>query len=178
MKALIIAGAIALVLSILGTPLYIRLLVRKSYGQFVRDDGPTSHATKRGTPTMGGVAIILATLIAYGLTHLLLGQVPSTSALLVLFLMTGLGVVGFLDDFLKISRQRSLGLRARDKLIGRSSRSARSCCPAPTAAPSPPATSRSCGTSRGWTSPSRGPPWASCCSPCGPTSSSPPGPTA
>ena len=118
MKALIIAGAIALVLSILGTPLYIRLLVRKSYGQFVRDDGPTSHATKRGTPTMGGVAIILATLIAYGLTHLLLGQAPSTSALLVLFLMTGLGAVGFLDDFLKISRQRSLGLRARDKLIG------------------------------------------------------------
>lgn len=118
MKAIIIAGAIALVLSIAGTPLYIKLLVRRSYGQFVRDDGPTSHATKRGTPTMGGVAIILATLIAYGVTHLVLGQVPSISGVLVLFLMTGLGVVGFLDDFLKISRQRSLGLRARDKLIG------------------------------------------------------------
>lgn len=118
MKAIIIAGAIALVLSILGTPLYIKVLVRRSYGQFVRDDGPTSHATKRGTPTMGGVAIILATLLAYGITHIVTRQAPTVSALLVLLLMSGLGVVGFLDDFLKISRQRSLGLRARDKLIG------------------------------------------------------------
>ena len=58
MIAIIIAGAAALLLSILGTPLYIKLLERRGYGQFVRDDGPTSHATKRGTPTMGGVAII------------------------------------------------------------------------------------------------------------------------
>ncbi len=125
MIAIIIAGASALVLSILGTPLYIRLLVARRYGQFIRDDGPTSHSTKRGTPTMGGVAIILATIIGYLLGHLdfsgpsLIGwRAPSTSGLLVLFLMAGLGLVGFLDDFLKISRQRSLGLRARDKLIG------------------------------------------------------------
>ncbi|GAA1488514.1 phospho-N-acetylmuramoyl-pentapeptide-transferase [Brachybacterium sacelli] len=118
MIAIIIAGAAALVLSIVGTPLYIRLLVKKRYGQFVRDDGPTSHATKRGTPTMGGVAIILATLLAYGLSHLLTQTWPSVSVLLVLFLMVGLGVVGFLDDYLKISQQRSLGLRPRAKLIG------------------------------------------------------------
>ncbi|MDO5661466.1 MAG: phospho-N-acetylmuramoyl-pentapeptide-transferase [Brachybacterium sp.] len=118
MIAIIIAGASALVLSILGTPLYIRILVRKQYGQFIRDDGPTSHSTKRGTPTMGGVAIILATLLGFGLTHLVLWDVPSVSALLVLFLMAGLGVVGFLDDYLKISRQRSLGLTARAKLLG------------------------------------------------------------
>ena len=109
MIAIIIAGAAALLLSILGTPLYIRVLVKKGYGQFIRDDGPTSHATKRGTPTMGGVAIILATLLAYGLTHLVLWTTPSVSVLLVLFLMVGLGVVGFLDDYLKISQQRSLG---------------------------------------------------------------------
>ena len=118
MIAIIIAGAIALVLSILGTPLYIRLLVKRGYGQFIRDDGPTSHATKRGTPTMGGVAIILATLLAYGITHLVLWTPPSASVLLVLFLMVGLGAVGFLDDYLKIAQQRSLGLRPREKLLG------------------------------------------------------------
>ncbi|MFC7373862.1 phospho-N-acetylmuramoyl-pentapeptide-transferase [Brachybacterium sp. GCM10030267] len=118
MIAIIIAGAGALILSIAGTPLYIKLLVKRGYGQFIRDDGPTSHATKRGTPTMGGVAIILATILGYSLSHLVLLTPPSVSVLLVLFLMVGLGVVGFLDDYLKISQQRSLGLRPRAKLLG------------------------------------------------------------
>ena len=118
MIGIIIAGAIALVLSIFGTPLFIKVLERRGYGQFVRDDGPTSHATKRGTPTMGGVAIILSVLIAYFLTHLVMWTSPSVSVMLVLFLMVGLGVVGFLDDFLKISQQDSTGLRPRYKLLG------------------------------------------------------------
>ncbi|MGY5763809.1 phospho-N-acetylmuramoyl-pentapeptide-transferase [Brachybacterium sp. DNPG3] len=118
MIGIIIAGAGALLLSILGTPLFIKVLVKRGYGQFIRDDGPTSHATKRGTPTMGGVAIILSTLAAYFLTHLVLLTPPSATVMLVLFLMVGLGVVGFLDDYIKISRQRSLGLRPRAKLIG------------------------------------------------------------
>lgn len=118
MIAIIIAGAAALALSFLGTPLYIKLLVKRGYGQFIRDDGPTSHATKRGTPTMGGVAIIFAVLVAYAVAHLVLWSPPTVSGLLVLLLMTGLGVVGFLDDYLKISNQRSLGLRPRAKLIG------------------------------------------------------------
>ncbi|MGI4893552.1 MAG: phospho-N-acetylmuramoyl-pentapeptide-transferase [Janthinobacterium lividum] len=118
MRAVLIAGAFSLLVSLLGTPLYIRWLVRRGYGQFVRDDGPTSHHTKRGTPTMGGAVIILAALFAYGAAHLLTGAGPTVSGLLVLLLMTGLGVVGFLDDFLKIRKQRSLGLRPRAKLIG------------------------------------------------------------
>lgn len=118
MIAIITAAAIALLFALAGTPLYIRFLVKKGYGQFVRDDGPTSHATKRGTPTMGGVAIILAVVLGYALTHLLLWSMPTASGMLVLFLMAGLGVVGFLDDFLKISQQRSLGLRPRAKLLG------------------------------------------------------------
>lgn len=118
MIAIIIAGGTALVLSILGTPLFIRLLVKRGYGQFIRDDGPTSHATKRGTPTMGGVAIILATILGYAVAHIALRTPPSVSVLLVLFLMVGLGVVGFLDDYIKISQQRSLGLRPRAKLLG------------------------------------------------------------
>jgi phospho-N-acetylmuramoyl-pentapeptide-transferase len=118
MRAVLISGGLALILSLLGTPLLIRYLVRKQYGQFIRQDGPTAHFTKRGTPTMGGVVIILATLLGWGGASLVTGNLPSASAVLVLFLMTGLGIVGFLDDFIKISRQRSLGLRARWKILG------------------------------------------------------------
>ncbi|HQY33430.1 phospho-N-acetylmuramoyl-pentapeptide-transferase [Actinotalea sp.] len=118
MKAVLISGGLSMVLALLATPLFIRLLVRKQYGQFIRQDGPTAHFTKRGTPTMGGVVIIAATLIGWGGANLFTGNVPSASALLVLFLMTGLGVVGFLDDYIKISRQRSLGLSARWKILG------------------------------------------------------------
>ena len=81
---------------ILGTPLAIRLLVRHGYGQLIRDDGPTSHHTKRGTPTMGGAVIILAALAGYFVAHLVRpSPADGRPALLVLFLMTGLGVVGF-----------------------------------------------------------------------------------
>ena len=118
MRAVLISGGLSMVLALLGTPLFIRYLVRKQYGQFIRQDGPTAHFTKRGTPTMGGVVIIGATLLGWLGGLLATGRPPSVSALLVLFLMTGLGVVGFLDDFVKISRQRSLGLRARWKIVG------------------------------------------------------------
>jgi phospho-N-acetylmuramoyl-pentapeptide-transferase len=109
---------IALVCSLVGTPLIIKMLVKRGYGQLIRDDGPKNHLTKRGTPTMGGIVIVLSTLIAYGATKLATQHMPSASALLVLFLMTGLGAVGFVDDFIKIYKQRSLGLRAKAKLIG------------------------------------------------------------
>ena len=118
MKAVLIAAGFSLLVALLGTPAYINFLVRKHYGQFVRDDGPTSHHTKRGTPTMGGAVIILASLGAYAMAHLLTWWPPSASGLLVMFLMAGLGLVGFLDDYIKISKQRSLGLRSWQKLVG------------------------------------------------------------
>ncbi|CAM4074503.1 phospho-N-acetylmuramoyl-pentapeptide-transferase [Helcobacillus massiliensis] len=118
MISILIAGAAALILCGFGTPFYIRLLVKKQYGQFVRDDGPTSHSTKRGTPTMGGVAIIGSVLLAYALAHLITWTAPTASGLLVLFLMTGLGALGFADDYLKIAKKQSLGLTAKKKLIG------------------------------------------------------------
>ncbi|KRE61534.1 phospho-N-acetylmuramoyl-pentapeptide-transferase [Nostocoides sp. Soil756] len=118
MKAVLIAAVVSLVLSLFGTPAFIRYLVKQGYGQFIRDDGPTSHHTKRGTPTMGGAVIVLSSLVAYAVAHLATGQLPSVSGLLVLFLMAGMGVVGFLDDYIKISKQRSLGLRSREKLAG------------------------------------------------------------
>jgi phospho-N-acetylmuramoyl-pentapeptide-transferase len=119
-RTVLIAAAVSLFVALFGTPLYIRFLVKRGYGQFIRDDGPTSHHTKRGTPTMGGAVIIAAALIAYAAAHLLTWRGPTMSAVLVLFLMSGLGFVGFLDDYIKISRQRSLGLRAVPKLVGQS----------------------------------------------------------
>jgi len=118
MRAVLISGAVALLVSLFGTTLFIRFLVRKQYGQFIRQDGPTAHLTKRGTPTMGGVVIIGATLIGWIAALVATQQLPSASALLAVFLMVGLGFVGFLDDFIKISRQRSLGLTPRAKFVG------------------------------------------------------------
>ena len=118
MKAILIAGVLALLGTLIGTRFAIRVLVKKGYGQLIRDDGPTSHHVKRGTPTMGGLVIIAAVLVAYLGSHLITWTPPSASALLVLFLFTGLGVVGFLDDFIKISKQRSLGLRSKAKIAG------------------------------------------------------------
>ncbi|MGW9415203.1 phospho-N-acetylmuramoyl-pentapeptide-transferase [Arthrobacter cupressi] len=123
MIALLIGAGVALLVALIGTPLFIRFLVHKGYGQFIRDDGPTSHHTKRGTPTMGGTVVVAAVLISYAVTHLIMWMMnprsagPSASGLLLLFLMVGMGFVGFLDDFIKISKQRSLGLNAKAKLI-------------------------------------------------------------
>jgi len=116
----LVAALTALMVSLLCTPAVVRLFRRRGYGQEIREEGPSSHATKRGTPTMGGAVIIGATLTGYAVAHLLVvGQGgPTASALLVLGLMVGLGVVGFLDDFIKIRKQRSLGLNAASKFLG------------------------------------------------------------
>ena len=118
MKQILFAGVIGLFLTLIGTPLLIKLLARKGYGQYIRDDGPREHASKRGTPTMGGIAFILATIAAYFLSKLITGYAPTYSGLLVLGLMFGMGLVGFLDDYIKIVKRRSLGLRAKAKMAG------------------------------------------------------------
>ncbi|MEV0169690.1 phospho-N-acetylmuramoyl-pentapeptide-transferase [Streptomyces sp. NPDC050803] len=118
MKQILFAGVIGLFLTLVGTPLLIKLLARKGYGQYIRDDGPREHASKRGTPTMGGIAFIFATVAAYFLSKLITGYTPTYSGLLVLGLMVGMGLVGFLDDYIKIVKRRSLGLRAKAKMAG------------------------------------------------------------
>lgn len=118
MRGILVAGAFALFVSLFGTPLLIRILARRGYGQIIRDDGPTSHHIKRGTPTMGGIIIILAAATGYLIAHALTRSPMTTSALLVLGLMSALGFVGFLDDWLKVSRQKSLGLNAKQKIFG------------------------------------------------------------
>ncbi|MEY9863498.1 phospho-N-acetylmuramoyl-pentapeptide-transferase [Catenulispora sp. GAS73] len=118
MRGVLYAAGIALFFSLIGTPMAIKTLARYGFGQPIREDGPTTHQAKRGTPTMGGVVIVLATVLGYGFTKLATMRMPTASGMLVLFLMVGMGVVGFTDDFLKVFRQRSLGLRAKAKMIG------------------------------------------------------------
>jgi phospho-N-acetylmuramoyl-pentapeptide-transferase len=118
MKVILIAGALALFFSLFGTPLLIKFLARRGYGQFIRDDGPSAHHTKRGTPTMGGIIIIFAVIASYFLAHLITGSSVSVSALLVIGLVVALGFVGFLDDYMKISRQNSQGISGKQKILG------------------------------------------------------------
>jgi phospho-N-acetylmuramoyl-pentapeptide-transferase len=118
MRNVLVAALTSLLLSLLGTPFAIRLFRARGYGQLIRDDGPSTHLTKRGTPTMGGTVIIAATVVGYLIAHLVFLRGVTASGVLVLGLMTGLGAVGFLDDFIKIRKQRSLGLTATAKFGG------------------------------------------------------------
>jgi phospho-N-acetylmuramoyl-pentapeptide-transferase len=117
-RGVFIAAGVALTVSILLTPYLIRFFARQGFGQEIREEGPQTHRAKRGTPTMGGVAIMIAIWIGYLVSHAITGEPITASALLVLFLTTALGVVGFLDDFIKLRRQRNLGLNKTSKLVG------------------------------------------------------------
>jgi phospho-N-acetylmuramoyl-pentapeptide-transferase len=117
-KTILLSAGVSLVLALFGTPIAIKLLRQRGYGQLIREEGPEAHKTKRGTPTMGGTVMVTATLIGYVVGHVVTKDPISASGVLVLFLMTGLGLVGFIDDFIKIYKQTSLGLRSGAKLAG------------------------------------------------------------
>jgi phospho-N-acetylmuramoyl-pentapeptide-transferase len=116
-RTILLSAAVSMAVALFGTPIAIRVFTRRGLGQEIRSDGP-AHASKRGTPTMGGTVIIIASLIGYLAGHLFTNDAMTASGLLVLFLMTGLGLVGFVDDFIKLYMQRSLGLRSGAKLAG------------------------------------------------------------
>ena len=122
MRLVAIAGVLATLITFFGTPLLIRWLQRHGLSQAIRQSTDTinypNHEAKRGTPSMGGVAILVGVVAAYFLTHLITWRPVTASGLLLLFLIVGLGLVGMADDYLKIFKQRSTGLRARTKLIG------------------------------------------------------------
>jgi phospho-N-acetylmuramoyl-pentapeptide-transferase len=118
MITLLASASISLAFSLFLTPVFIRLFKRFAWGQFINVDTPDAHHVKRGTPTMGGIVIILAVLFGYFVSALATQEMPTMSGLLVLFLMTGLGIVGFLDDFLKVHKERSLGLTPWAKITG------------------------------------------------------------
>lgn len=107
------AFAVSLVVTLLLGPIIIPLLRGLKFGQNIRSDGPSRHMSKAGTPTMGGVMFIAGT-VAGGF---LLGRGQS-DGIIVLLMILGYGFIGFLDDYLKVVLKRSLGLRAREKLLG------------------------------------------------------------
>ena len=127
MRAVVVAAAVAFVLALVGTPVAIRVFTAVKAGQPIRALGPPSHQGKKGTPTMGGVAFIVATVLAYAAGHVALTTLPdrqiaqerpTMTALVLLGLFVFCGVVGFLDDFLKVRRRHSDGLSAKGKLLG------------------------------------------------------------
>jgi phospho-N-acetylmuramoyl-pentapeptide-transferase len=118
LKTIIVAGAVALLIALLGTPLFAGLMRRHGFGQPIRVEGPKSHETKRGTPTMGGTVFVFAAVIGYVVGHVVTDDKFTPSGVLVLLLTAGMGLVGFIDDFFKIFRQTSAGLRSRAKLAG------------------------------------------------------------
>jgi phospho-N-acetylmuramoyl-pentapeptide-transferase len=108
------AALMSLLIAFLLGPWLIRMLTEKQIGQQIRDDGPASHAVKAGTPTMGGVLILIALVIS----TLMLADVTNRYVLLALLVTVGSGAVGFADDYLKLSRKNSGGLPPRGKLLG------------------------------------------------------------
>jgi phospho-N-acetylmuramoyl-pentapeptide-transferase len=112
MTRVLIAGIVAGVISILAGPRFIEFLRRKELGQQIRAEMPERHVVKRGTPTAGGILILIAASIAF----LALSKYKITG-LTVLFVTLGCGAIGFLDDFIKFTHKRSLGLAGRWKLL-------------------------------------------------------------
>ncbi len=118
MIAIFVAGGFALLAAAIVTPVLIKALQIRGIGQQIREDGPQRHVAKAGTPTMGGLAILGAFLIGYLVAHARLGAPWTTDGLLVVFVVVGFGVVGFLDDWIKVRHHRSLGLTKSGKLGG------------------------------------------------------------
>jgi len=114
---LLFAAGIALTVSLIGSRFLIGLLTRHRVGQPIREDGPASHQTKAGTPTMGGLAIVVAAAAGWLLSDVV-GGIFTRRASLVMGAMIGAGIVGLVDDWLAVSRERNLGLNKRAKTIG------------------------------------------------------------
>jgi phospho-N-acetylmuramoyl-pentapeptide-transferase len=112
MTRVLIAALVALIVSIVVGPRFIEFLRRNEFGAHIREDGPQHHAAKQGTPTIGGLLILFAATV---------GFLPAThwrlQSLTILFATLGCGAIGFLDDFIKLTHRRSLGLRGRWKML-------------------------------------------------------------
>src|ERR671926_764990 len=112
MARVLVAALVAMIISILAGPIFIDFLRRNEFGQHIREEGPQHHFAKQGTPTMGGLLILGAATIAFlPVSHYRL------QALTVLFTALACGAIGFIDDFIKLTHKRSLGLPGRWKLV-------------------------------------------------------------
>ncbi len=112
MTAAVYSILIAFVFNVILCPVVIPLLRRLKFGQNVRDDGPETHLVKAGTPTMGGIMILLSLLLSS-----LFFIKGNSDGVIVLFMTLGYGIIGFIDDYIKVVKKRSLGLRAWQKIV-------------------------------------------------------------
>jgi phospho-N-acetylmuramoyl-pentapeptide-transferase len=118
MLSLMKSGGVAFLIALLVTPLWIRFVSERSMGQRIREDGPASHQVKAGTPTMGGVVIVVATVVGYVCGHLGSALTFTRSGLLVIAAIVASGLLGFADDLIGIRNARNLGLNKRGKIAG------------------------------------------------------------
>lgn len=113
MKVVIYSVLVSFLISVLGGPIIIPLLHKLKFGQNIRTEGPESHQKKAGTPTMGGIIFILTAIIAM----FLIVRKPSDESSVALYAFVLFGIIGFLDDFLKIRRKKNEGLTAKQKMV-------------------------------------------------------------
>jgi phospho-N-acetylmuramoyl-pentapeptide-transferase len=118
MRTLLFAAGVSLMVSLLGTKILIDVLTKRRIGQPIREDGPQGHTTKAGTPTMGGAAIVAGAVVGYLASDISNSRIITRSGLVVMFAVVGAGVVGLADDWIKVTRERNLGLTSRTKFLG------------------------------------------------------------
>ena len=112
------SGGVGFLFALFVTPVWIRFVGQRALGQQIREDGPESHFVKAGTPTMGGVVIVVAAVLGYVMGHVGTAIVFTRGGILAMGVTLASGVLGFVDDYLAIRNLRNLGLRKRGKLAG------------------------------------------------------------
>ena len=118
MIALLIAAGVAMGVSLVGTRVLVPWLRARGVGQPIRLDGPEGHLTKAGTPTMEGVAIVAGAVAGYLVSHLRPETIVTRSGIVLLMAIVAASAVGLIDDWIKVSRERNLGLNKSAKIIG------------------------------------------------------------
>ena len=115
MLGLLVSGSVALWTAILSTPFLIRYFRSRQIGQHIREDGPATHSAKAGTPTMGGIAIVGSVVFGYAIGHIGTEVRFSRTGYLAIGAVVAFGLIGYVDDYIKVHHRRSLGLNKRGK---------------------------------------------------------------
>jgi len=118
MLSLMESGGAGFLIALFLTPFWMRFLRERSLGQLIREEVPTSHHAKAGTPTMGGVIIVFAAVVGYVMGHVGTSIAFTRAGVLVVAVIVASGLLGFIDDYLGIRNERNLGLNKRGKFVG------------------------------------------------------------